>query len=77
MPSQKITFVGANGAELAARLDLPLGDTRAHAIFAHCFTCSKDTKAATYLSAALAEQGTAKTATGKASQGGRRDSLVA
>jgi len=59
MPSQKITFVGANGAELAARLDLPLGDARAYAIFAHCFTCSKDTKAATYLSAALAEQGIA------------------
>lgn len=59
MPSQKITFVGANGAELAARLDLPLGGARAYAIFAHCFTCSKDTKAATYMSAALAEQGIA------------------
>ncbi|MBI3056665.1 MAG: alpha/beta fold hydrolase [Betaproteobacteria bacterium] len=59
MPSQKIIFVGANGAELAARLDLPLGGARAYAIFAHCFTCSKDTKAATYLSAALAEQGIA------------------
>ncbi|MBI1988654.1 MAG: alpha/beta fold hydrolase, partial [Betaproteobacteria bacterium] len=59
MSSQKITFIGANGAELAARLDLPLGGARAYAIFAHCFTCSKDTKAATYLSAALAEQGIA------------------
>ncbi len=59
MPSKKITFAGTNGAELAARLDLPLGDARAYAIFAHCFTCSKDTKAATYLSAALAEQGIA------------------
>lgn len=59
MSSQKIAFVGANGAELAARLDLPLGDARAYAIFAHCFTCSKDTKAASYLSAALAEQGIA------------------
>lgn len=59
MSSQKITFVGANGAELAARLDVPLGGARAYAIFAHCFTCSKDTKAAAYLSAALAEQGIA------------------
>lgn len=59
MSSQKITFAGANGAELAARLDLPLGDARAYAIFAHCFTCSKQSKAATYLSAALAEQGIA------------------
>jgi putative redox protein len=59
MRGQKITFAGANGAQLAARLDLPLGEVRAYAIFAHCFTCSKDTKAATYVSAALAEQGIA------------------
>ena len=26
MPSRKIAFVGANGAELAARLDLPPGE---------------------------------------------------
>jgi uncharacterized OsmC-like protein/alpha/beta superfamily hydrolase len=55
--SQKISFAGANGAELAARLDLPAGNARAFAIFAHCFTCSMDTRAATYVSAALAEQG--------------------
>ncbi|MGB5082246.1 MAG: alpha/beta fold hydrolase, partial [Burkholderiales bacterium] len=59
MSSRKISFAGANGAELAARLDLPLGEARAYAIFAHCFTCSKDTRAATYLSGALAEQGIA------------------
>ncbi|MBI3042285.1 MAG: alpha/beta fold hydrolase [Betaproteobacteria bacterium] len=57
MPSQRITFAGANGADLAARMDLPLGKARAYAIFAHCFTCSKDTRAANYVSAALAEQG--------------------
>jgi putative redox protein len=57
MSSQKISFAGAHGVELAARLDFPLGEVRAYAIFAHCFTCSKDTKAATYVSAALAEQG--------------------
>jgi putative redox protein len=45
--------------ELAARLDLPPEGPRAYAIFAHCFTCSKDSKAATYLSAALAGQGIA------------------
>jgi alpha/beta superfamily hydrolase len=59
MSSRKITFVGANGAELAARLDLPAGAARAYAIFAHCFTCSKDAKAATFLSATLVEQGIA------------------
>ncbi len=59
MSSHKISFMGAHGVELAARLDMPLGPPRAYAIFAHCFTCSKDTKAATYVSAALAEQGIA------------------
>lgn len=59
MSSQKISFMGAQGVELAARLDFPLGSPRAYAIFAHCFTCSKDTKAAAYVSAALAEQGIA------------------
>jgi putative redox protein len=59
MSSQKVSFTGAQGVELAARLDFPLGEPRAFAIFAHCFTCTKDTKAATYVSAALAEQGIA------------------
>ena len=59
MSSQKVSFTGATGVELAARLDMPLGKPAAYAIFAHCFTCSKDTKAATYVSAALAEQGIA------------------
>ena len=59
MSSQKVSFTGATGVELAARLDMPLGKPAAYAIFAHCFTCSKDSKAATYVSAALAEQGIA------------------
>jgi uncharacterized OsmC-like protein/alpha/beta superfamily hydrolase len=59
MSSQKISFAGANGVELAARLELPVGDMRAFAIFAHCFTCSKDTLAASYVSATLAEHGIA------------------
>jgi uncharacterized OsmC-like protein/alpha/beta superfamily hydrolase len=57
MSSLKISFAGAHGTELAARLDLPVGEVRAFAIFAHCFTCSMDTRAATYVSAALAGQG--------------------
>src|SRR3954470_1280898 len=54
-----VTFPGSQGAALAARLDLPAGIPLAYAIFAHCFTCSKDTKAATYIAAALAEKGIA------------------
>ena len=55
MPSQKIEFPGSSGALLAARLDLPDTPARAYALFAHCFTCSKDTKAATYITNALVE----------------------
>lgn len=60
MPSQRIEFTGSQGDVLAARLDTP--DTpgmpaRAWAVFAHCFTCSKDTKAATFIGRALAEAG--------------------
>ena len=41
--SMRTSFKGSNGDELAARLDLPAaGPPRAYALFAHCFTCSKD-----------------------------------
>lgn len=55
--SQKVSFTGAQGDELAALLDLPAGPVRAYAIFAHCFTCSKDVFAAARISGALAELG--------------------
>jgi uncharacterized OsmC-like protein/alpha/beta superfamily hydrolase len=54
--NNKITFPGALGEELAARLDMPIGKPRAYALFAHCFTCSKDIFAAARISAALAER---------------------
>ncbi len=58
--TEKLEFAGADGATLSARLDLPLVPPIAYAMFAHCFTCSKVTRAAaTYLAAALAEQGIA------------------
>jgi putative redox protein len=55
----KVEFPGALGAGLNARLDLPVAPPRAYALLAHCFTCSKDTRAATYVAAALAERGIA------------------
>lgn len=58
MPSQPLTL-HVEGRELAARLDHPSGPSRAYAIFAHCFTCSKESKAATYISQALAARGIA------------------
>jgi putative redox protein len=59
MPSAAIRFPGAQGHELAARLELPAGEPRAYALFAHCFTCSKDSRAAAYISQALAARGIA------------------
>jgi putative redox protein len=59
MPSISIRFPAAQGHELAARLERPAGEPRAYALFAHCFTCSKDSKAAAYISQALAARGIA------------------
>lgn len=59
MITEKITFPGALGHDLAARLDRPEGTVRAFALFAHCFTCSKDLKAVTRISRALVERGLA------------------
>ena len=55
--SEKVTFAGAFGDQLAARLDLPDGPAKAYALFAHCFTCSKDIFAAARVSQALADRG--------------------
>ncbi len=59
MPSERKDFPGADGHLLSARLDLPPGDVKAYALFAHCFTCTKDVFAASRIAAALAEQGIA------------------
>ncbi|MCZ6747744.1 MAG: alpha/beta hydrolase, partial [SAR324 cluster bacterium] len=59
MPTTKATFPGAQGQTLAGRLDLPESPPKAYALFAHCFTCSKDIFAATRVSTALTEQGIA------------------
>jgi uncharacterized OsmC-like protein/pimeloyl-ACP methyl ester carboxylesterase len=46
MHSRPLTFPGAHGAPLAGRLDLPPdGEPVAVALFAHCFTCSKNLNA--------------------------------
>lgn len=54
---ERITFPGSGGDALAARLDLPAGPPRAYALFAHCFTCGKDLRAASRLAAALTTAG--------------------
>lgn len=59
MRSERLDFPGGQGHRLAARLDLPDGAPRAQALFAHCFTCGKDIRAAGRLAAALAGEGIA------------------
>lgn len=59
MPTENIRFPGRQGGSLTARLDTPAEAPRAYALFAHCFTCSKDSKAAAYVAQALASQGIA------------------
>jgi uncharacterized OsmC-like protein/pimeloyl-ACP methyl ester carboxylesterase len=56
---EKIMFAGADGNQLAARLDLPPGQPRAYALFAHCFTCTKDIFAASSIADGLARRGIA------------------
>jgi putative redox protein len=57
MPSKKITFTGSQGHKLSAKMDLPEGEPKAYALFAHCFTCSKDLKAVGNITTSLAEIG--------------------
>jgi putative redox protein len=56
---ERFEFVGSGGQTLSARLHLPAVEPIACAVFAHCFTCSKDSRAATHISSALAEKGIA------------------
>ena len=59
MPNQRFQFKGEGGHQLAASLDLPEREPLAYALFAHCFTCGKDTLAARRIAATLAARGIA------------------
>lgn len=60
MKSQKLQFNNKNGNELSARLDLPVDqEPLAYAIFAHCFTCSKNLLAIKNISRGLTAKGIA------------------
>jgi putative redox protein len=56
---ERFEFAGSDGQMLSARIHLPAVEPIACAVFAHCFTCSKDSRAATHISSALAEKGIA------------------
>jgi len=57
LPTEPVSFSGHAGDQLAARLILPNGPILATALFAHCFTCSKDIPAARRIAARLAAMG--------------------
>ena len=54
---EKLMFPGSQGHSLAARWERPAGKPKATAIFAHCFTCSKDVFAASRIARELAARG--------------------
>jgi putative redox protein len=57
MSFEKVRFTNQRGEQLAARLDRPTEERPdAYALFAHCFTCSKDLKAVGAISRALNRQ---------------------
>jgi uncharacterized OsmC-like protein/alpha/beta superfamily hydrolase len=59
MRSTMVTIARGLEPSLAARLELPAGPVRAYALFAHCFTCSKDLQVVRTISRELASRGIA------------------
>jgi len=57
MPSKKITFPGAFGDSLSAKLDWPDGDLKSWVLFAHGFSIGKDLKPVRTISKTLVEEG--------------------
>ena len=56
---QNVEFQNETGQTLAGRLHLPLSPFRGAALFAHCFTCSKDITAAKRIAESLSLSGLA------------------
>ncbi|MEM9328872.1 MAG: bifunctional alpha/beta hydrolase/OsmC family protein, partial [Bacteroidota bacterium] len=60
MKSKTITFENSEGQPLSGRIDFPVaGKPKAFALFAHCFTCSKNLTAVNIISQALTQEGLA------------------
>ena len=59
MPRIEAKFQNLQGELLSGSLELPSGPVQCYALFAHCFTCSKNNLAATRVALALADQGIA------------------
>ncbi len=58
MKTSRVNILNHEGVQLAALLDLPIdGEPLAYALFAHCFTCSKDLRAVKHISRSLTTAG--------------------
>ena len=57
MAGRMFDFDGGGGHRLSGRIDTPETTPRGWAIFAHCFTCGKDSLAAARVARALARAG--------------------
>jgi len=57
MKTRTVKFRNDDGDSLTGLLDLPAGRPRAWALFAHCFTCTKNAKAAVNIARVLADHG--------------------
>lgn len=57
MNSKKVEFKGSLGETLAGRIDIPeSGESKVTALFAHCFTCSKNLKVVGHVTRELADR---------------------
>ena len=57
MTSTAIEFKNRDGESLSAKIDRPDGEPGQYAVFAHCFTCTKNINAVRRISRALTERG--------------------
>jgi len=57
MTSTVITFANDGGIDLRGEIHLPSGNPRAFVLFAHCFTCTRKSKAAVTIARALNQAG--------------------
>lgn len=57
MGTDEVRFANSRGHVLSGRFDLPEGNPRGFALFAHCFTCSKRTRTTARVCRALTRHG--------------------
>ena len=57
--TEKVEFQNNEGETLSGRLEMPLTQPLAYAVFAHCFTCSKDIAAASRIARGMTRYGVA------------------